>query len=353
MKQPVSKKKCPICDFCGSKVQELDDHFNNDHQIVLHTSHHHFSSLKQFNLWKEAIENETKACFVKYSGAKVLVNSQQSISYVCHRSGTYTSKSKGLRLLKSQGSNKINGFCPARIKVITFDDGSCEVVFCETHVGHENDLNHLFLNSSEKERLAAKIAQDVSFCTILKEVHDSQQDLQSERLCLLKRKDLHNIKQRLSRQSSTPSQTTSEESGGTNGEDEDKKSDLMIDCGDSVWIKSDNGLADHDYMCSKNIDTKCCLSLSEEKKKLQTNVTKIISSLSSMEEVQVMKKIIASIKPSLEEVIKRKEVTVEETSAVTVSNGNYITKCDNTLHRRLIIVKGTRQIVIHNPQQIN
>ncbi|GFV99047.1 uncharacterized protein TNCV_1510251 [Trichonephila clavipes] len=44
--------------------------------------------------------------------------------FVCHRSGDYISKGKGLRHLKTQGSNKIDGYYPAEIKVFVSETGS-------------------------------------------------------------------------------------------------------------------------------------------------------------------------------------------------------------------------------------
>ncbi|GFT16957.1 uncharacterized protein NPIL_185951 [Nephila pilipes] len=44
--------------------------------------------------------------------------------YLLYHSGFYVSKGKGLRHLKTQGSNKIDGYCPAEIKVFISETGS-------------------------------------------------------------------------------------------------------------------------------------------------------------------------------------------------------------------------------------
>lgn len=52
----------------------------------------------------------------------------------------FVSESFGKRRLKTQGSKKVNGFCPAGLQVrIDEVDGSHNVTFVKTHVGYEMD----------------------------------------------------------------------------------------------------------------------------------------------------------------------------------------------------------------------
>jgi hypothetical protein len=52
----------------------------------------------EFDTWKRSIEEEQGSSYVKTTGMK-----QDVQYYNCNRSGIFTSKGKGKRLLKSQG----------------------------------------------------------------------------------------------------------------------------------------------------------------------------------------------------------------------------------------------------------
>ncbi|GFS72255.1 uncharacterized protein NPIL_517461 [Nephila pilipes] len=103
------------------------------------------------------------------------------------------SESKGLRHLKILGSNKINAYCPAALKVTEHTDGKCIVSYQKVHVGHQNDLNHLFLTADERKNIASKIAAKILLDNILDEIRNSISDAGLERVHLLTKKDLHNI----------------------------------------------------------------------------------------------------------------------------------------------------------------
>ncbi|GFW59864.1 uncharacterized protein TNCV_2917461 [Trichonephila clavipes] len=111
----------------------------------------------------------------------------------CHRSGVYISKGKGLRHLKTQGSNKIDGYCPDEIKVFVSETGACSIKFCKTHLGHRNDIGHVSLRDFERQHTATKIASKIPFDEILDEIRDSVTDSKLERIHLLTKKDLYNI----------------------------------------------------------------------------------------------------------------------------------------------------------------
>lgn len=74
------------------------------------------------------------------------------------------------------------------VKVTATDEH--EVNFVETHVGHGNELGHLNLTVSRRMEIASKIANKVSFRSILDDVRDSVSD---DKFHLLTNKDLHNI----------------------------------------------------------------------------------------------------------------------------------------------------------------
>jgi len=175
--QPQISKtgKCPICDC--SMLEGVIFHFSSVHQINIDIQSLEFASLEEFTAWKANIEKETIAKFVKKRGSNDM-NTYVKHYYICHRTGNYRSQSKGHRMLKRQGSNKIGGICPASMTVnenkIT---GKCNVNFITNHIGHENTLDHLFLTREEREEyLAKKIASRVPFNTILDDVRDTISD---------------------------------------------------------------------------------------------------------------------------------------------------------------------------------
>lgn len=183
--------KCPLCQYTGFSRDILIQHYTGDHFLQIENEKLQFDTFEEFELWKANIERETFASFTKYGTTK-----RPTMLYACHRSGVFKSGGKNLRKLKAQGSNKIGGFCPARIN-LKMKGNKCEISFCKSHVGHkqEHDLNHLFLTKAQRELVAAKIAAKIPFDDILNEVRDSISDRHLERTHLLKKKDLYNIEQ--------------------------------------------------------------------------------------------------------------------------------------------------------------
>ncbi|GFS42637.1 MULE domain-containing protein [Trichonephila inaurata madagascariensis] len=98
------------------------------------------------------------------------------MNYHCCRSGTFKPKGKGLKNLKSQGSAKIGISCPAVIKVRQSTE-NVVVQYFPKHQNHETQLEHLRLSESDSTAIAEK--------KLLLTV--------AER-CILKKKDIHNIK---------------------------------------------------------------------------------------------------------------------------------------------------------------
>lgn len=199
-KRVIKKHHCPLCNLEELKSNLLN-HFEVDHDVKMETNILEFPSFEEFIAWKTQLEKTTRSQFVK-KRATVSTKNQEVIKYFCHRSGSFTSESKGLRHLKTQGSNKINGYCPAFIKVnINKNEQKCQVLFVDTHVGHENDLGHLVLTSNEREVLANKMALQIPFPDILNEVRDSEDGSQLDRIHLLTKRDLYNIGKSFKRKS--------------------------------------------------------------------------------------------------------------------------------------------------------
>ncbi|KAF8771722.1 hypothetical protein HNY73_019102 [Argiope bruennichi] len=195
----LSKNKY-FCNICGKSFPSrynVKRHEKNKHGVTEieepSVSEHDFDSFSSFEAWKLDIEKSTKSFFRKYT--KDVVNADGSVAcyYKCHRSGVFVSRGKGKRHLKINGNNKIDGYCLAKIKVVKNED-KCRITFTETHVGHSCDLGHLFLSKEDRYTLATKMASNIPFDVILDCVRTSMSDEGLERMHLLTRKDLHNIK---------------------------------------------------------------------------------------------------------------------------------------------------------------
>ncbi|GFU11775.1 uncharacterized protein TNCV_4969661 [Trichonephila clavipes] len=168
-------------------------HFQEVHDVKIENVELSFTDFEAFTEWKDVTEKETKSKFIVKRGATSLKNGKKH-HFACHRSGVYISKGKGLRHLKTQGSNKIDGYCPAEIKVFVSETGACSIKFCKTHLGHRNDIGHLSLTDFERQHIATKIASKIPFDEILDEIRDSVTDSKLERIHLLtKKKALYNI----------------------------------------------------------------------------------------------------------------------------------------------------------------
>ncbi|GFS78762.1 uncharacterized protein NPIL_585391 [Nephila pilipes] len=151
------------------------------------------NSFNDFLAWKAEIENNTKSKFISYSTKHINIHGVKYYYFRCHRSGNFMSESKSLRHLKILGSNKINAYCPAALKVTEHTDGKCIVSYQKVHVGHQNDLGHLFLTRDERKNIASKIAAKIPLDNILDEIRNSISDAGLERVHLLTKKDLHTI----------------------------------------------------------------------------------------------------------------------------------------------------------------
>lgn len=151
------RKKCPLCSFValGRSIKSINLHFKDSHGITLKFEKHHFNSVEDFNTWKDNIEKYTVSSFIKkdtYSKDGISTCS----TYQCHRTDIFKIKTLNKRRLKTSGSCKINGFCPASIKT-TIDDRGLHVVYLSSHVGHKHELK--YLRKRERESIAIQLAR--------------------------------------------------------------------------------------------------------------------------------------------------------------------------------------------------
>lgn len=186
--------KCPLCECSTKEKKDLLIHIESAHSLKITKNVLEFPSFEEFIQWKKCVERDTLSLYISNTGSKQTIKKLLTRHYyTCHRSGYYNTRGKGKRHLKTQGSKKINGVCPASIQVTESEDGKCNVTYIATHVGHQNDIHHLSLTINERENLAADIANKVPFQAILDKVRSSVPDSRLGRIHLLTKKDLYNI----------------------------------------------------------------------------------------------------------------------------------------------------------------
>lgn len=189
-----------MCNQDFEDRKQLLNHFYHVHQIEINHKTFTFDTIEEFNNWKSTIEKESYTKFIKHRGS-ASKNTLQN-TYYCHRSGFFASKSTGIRHLKTQGSCKINGYCPAELSVRHDIDVNKYIVnFIDTHVGHQNDIGHMRLSDEEKKTIASKIAAKIPLPEILNEIRESTLNTDFNRVHLLTNKDLNNIIQKYNLQS--------------------------------------------------------------------------------------------------------------------------------------------------------
>jgi len=183
--------RCSLCNYEALSTNSINDHLESHHEIILAKENYSFISEEEFQQWKELIEKESHCEFVKHSGSKKR-GSKTVTYYYCHRSGTFESRSKSKkRNLKVQGTNKINGYCPAVIRLFKENGSGLKVEFTNTHVGHTHELSRVRLSEEEKIVVAYKLSQGYQIDDILNDTKQSSDDV--DRLTLLKRRDVLNI----------------------------------------------------------------------------------------------------------------------------------------------------------------
>uniref|UniRef100_A0A1B6DYX6 SWIM-type domain-containing protein n=1 Tax=Clastoptera arizonana TaxID=38151 RepID=A0A1B6DYX6_9HEMI len=163
----------------------MHNHFKTTHNLPVIYDLYDFRNIQEFNNWKSELERKTASKFIKSN-----YNSKNKITYKCHRSGLFHSKSNNMRRLKMTGSCKINGYCPAAIAVNTKLNGHVKVKYISTHIGHKNDLKYIYLSPAERNQIAEKLAKEMPYEEILQDLQNSD----PSRIHLITRKDILNIK---------------------------------------------------------------------------------------------------------------------------------------------------------------
>lgn len=171
-------------------------------QKVTHTKcYEHLSTnydflYTEFEEWKTEYERDKRSYFVKGSGTKVTGPTKINYFY-CNRSGYFKSESKGVRLLKSQGTSKLDAYCTAGIQVYHLNGGKIKVLVNKSHYGHTCSLGHIPLPQHVRNDIAGQTAMGMDFNNILDKVRNSV-NIQLERVHLITKKDLINIEKSFS-----------------------------------------------------------------------------------------------------------------------------------------------------------
>lgn len=180
------------------RTEDVQNHLISSHDVLLVHEHFRFLSMEEFQSWKVSMEKNTTSVFVKirhHNGDDANI-----WWYKCHRSGCYKPRVENRhRRIKLQGSMKIGGYCPAAITL--FENkrtGHCKASYVSTHLGHnicdEAELAHMYLTVKEKDQLADKIIEGVSYNRILTDNIDvTKEDHSMDPLYLLNKQGLFNI----------------------------------------------------------------------------------------------------------------------------------------------------------------
>ena len=94
--------------------------------------------------------------------------------FYCNRTGNYSSKGKGTRRLKSQGSSKIGGYCTSTLKLTErVDCSELELDVIKTHYGHQMELGHLRISKTDKMLIGCKRKMGVEKQRIITDIQES------------------------------------------------------------------------------------------------------------------------------------------------------------------------------------
>jgi len=149
----------------------MDEHYSKDHNAPQNIIKLEFENVDEFESWKHEIQVSTRSYFVKNCGSS---ENQIYSYYKYNRNGFFSLKSLGQRHVKTQGSNKTNGYCPASINVIVSKlTKKCTIKYNGNHIGHVSELGHLSIDKVTKNDIACKISQHIPFEQILDEIWDN------------------------------------------------------------------------------------------------------------------------------------------------------------------------------------
>jgi hypothetical protein len=162
---------CPDCSFKHKNKRTMKFHYTTTHNYNLTTNSLSFNSFQEFEAWKDAItEKENVQYFIDNTNK---IENGKRIHYYCHRNGFYKGRGKGLRKLKSNGSNKIDYHCPSSMVCDVLPE-RVDVKYCETHIGHSMKVGLLNLTKTEKDLISEKINMKIPYDEIMRQVRGGE-----------------------------------------------------------------------------------------------------------------------------------------------------------------------------------
>ena len=174
-------------------TSNLIDHLQKKHKYEVEIQALHFTGFESFLLWKDEEETKTHSSFVQQCAPQTYA-SRQHWYYYCNRSGTYKSKTKGVRCIKSQGTCKTGQRCIAHIKATKhLVTGEVDVQYCKTHHNHEVSLGHLRMPNATRMKIVTQLQQGVTIERIMDNIRENTVG-GITREHLLTRQDVYNIK---------------------------------------------------------------------------------------------------------------------------------------------------------------
>ncbi|XP_065203212.1 uncharacterized protein LOC135833375 [Planococcus citri] len=183
------------CDSNFNTISNYHHHLEKVHNVSLTKETLEFSSMQEFQNWKQNFEKETTSMFVQTSSAKKRKNCVTYYYFYCHRS--FLGKTQYIRKTankkKGIGSNKVSKSCPAMIKASTSGDGAVKVEFCSTHLGHETSVERLRLSTKDRTLLAEKLIAGIPPQRILADIRQNAKS-PNDRIIYANMNDLYNIK---------------------------------------------------------------------------------------------------------------------------------------------------------------
>uniref|UniRef100_T1ITT2 ZSWIM1/3 RNaseH-like domain-containing protein n=1 Tax=Strigamia maritima TaxID=126957 RepID=T1ITT2_STRMM len=145
--------------FRCSLAKLFRKHLHEDHDFQCEMKILNFNNFGEFEKWKSEEENKCVVSFVSPRG-RVENENETTYYYICNRSGLYTPKVDDFdrkRVLKSQGSVKINFKCTSQITAReSKTNKTLNVVYWFTHYGHKKTPAHIRIDNSVRGALIRK-----------------------------------------------------------------------------------------------------------------------------------------------------------------------------------------------------
>src|SRR6218665_491832 len=323
--------KCSIisCNESFRMMRQVVEHLNERHHQNLQVQHLEFSTEADVESWIRNVERSELCTFLRRKVRRK--SSEAHTYYYCSRSGTsQTSSEPRKRHLKVQGYSKINRTCPAHIiKHVTRDGISVE--YYATHLCYTDpyeQLGHLRLSVADREWLAGKLALRIPLDTILREVRNTLNG-QLTRLHIVTKQDLSNIEKAF--HLNKPQRRHEDDGTSVCADSDNADSDRFhMDTTNGVRLRHGCEAAAHIQQLSRP-NTK----LEEVKKELKNQLLEtslFIDTLTTLEQVAVVKSALFGIKPIVTAV--RAKETMMSTSLVPTAESSREPSNKNVVKQR-------------------